>query len=185
MAFDNRGAGRSDKPDTPYSIQSMAEDACAVLKASGHPSADVVGISMGGRIALELAIVHPEVVNHLALVSTSARVSPGISRKLLYLLVEGPRRMGTWRSRYPQPAFAYRRQREASQSYDATKNLPAIRAPTLILHGRKDRFAPLDLAEEMHRGIVSSKMVTFDGGHLYPFFHPNEFAQAVDGFLAS
>jgi 3-oxoadipate enol-lactonase len=76
IAFDNRGAGRTDKPDAPYSIELMAADALGVMDALGVSRADVLGISLGGRIALELALGHPERVERLILVSTSARVVP-------------------------------------------------------------------------------------------------------------
>src|SRR5258708_6484535 len=73
LAFDNRGAGRTDKPDIPYSIEMMAEDTAGLMQALGMKQARVLGISMGGRIALTLALRYPERVKKLVLVSTSAR----------------------------------------------------------------------------------------------------------------
>src|SRR5580692_3997351 len=60
IAFDNRGAGRTDKPDAPYSIPMMASDTDALMEAVGMSHATVLGISMGGKIALELALDHPD-----------------------------------------------------------------------------------------------------------------------------
>ena len=74
IAFDNRGAGRSDKPDSAYTIELMAGDAAGLMAAVGLSHASVLGISLGGRIAIELALGHPERVGRLILVSTSARV---------------------------------------------------------------------------------------------------------------
>ncbi len=71
IAFDNRGAGLSEKPDCEYSIEMMAEDAMAVLRALNVTRAHVLGHSMGGYIAQELALRHPDVVSKLILVSTS------------------------------------------------------------------------------------------------------------------
>ena len=72
IAIDNRGAGRSSKPDEPYSIAMMAEDAAAVLRHLGVRGANVLGLSMGGYIAQELALSHRELVARLILCSTAA-----------------------------------------------------------------------------------------------------------------
>jgi len=75
LAFDNRGAGRTDKPDAPYTIPMMAADTAALMRAVGMPRAAVLGLSMGGRIALSLALDTPETVSRLILASTGARVA--------------------------------------------------------------------------------------------------------------
>ena len=72
IAFDNRGAGRSSKPETGYSMARMASDAVTVLEAIGGPPAHVMGVSMGGYIAQMLALQRPDLVRSLILVSTSA-----------------------------------------------------------------------------------------------------------------
>ena len=73
IAFDNRGAGRSDKPPGPYTIPILADDAIAVLDAVGVPRAHVLGISMGGMIAQDLALRYPDRVGALVLACTFAR----------------------------------------------------------------------------------------------------------------
>lgn len=71
IAFDNRGAGQSDKPDVEYTIKMMAEDAAELLRALKIERAHVLGHSMGGYIAQELALSYPDLVAGLVLVSTS------------------------------------------------------------------------------------------------------------------
>lgn len=72
IVFDNRGVGDTDKPDSEYSIELMADDAAALLEALGIGSAHVLGISLGGFVAQEVALRHPEIVRSLILGSTSS-----------------------------------------------------------------------------------------------------------------
>ena len=72
IAFDNRGAGRTSAPEEPYSIAKMADDAARLLEALDVPRAHVFGVSMGGMIAQELALAHPEKVGALVLGCTTA-----------------------------------------------------------------------------------------------------------------
>jgi len=76
VIFDNRGVGDSDVPEGPYSVPEMAADAIAVLDAAGIESAHVLGVSLGGFIAQELALSYPERVRKLVLVSTAPGMQP-------------------------------------------------------------------------------------------------------------
>jgi len=69
--FDNRGTGLSDKPDVLYTIPIMADDAAGLLRYLGIRQAYVFGVSMGGMIAQELALRHPQMVRRLVLGCTS------------------------------------------------------------------------------------------------------------------
>jgi 3-oxoadipate enol-lactonase len=89
VVFDNRGMGRSSVPRGPYSIPKMARDAAAVMRAAGLTSAHVIGASMGGMIAQELALRKPELVRSLILACTSHSGLLGRWPELRYL----PRRI--------------------------------------------------------------------------------------------
>ena len=185
VAFDNRGAGRSDKPDAPYSIEMMADDAAALLDALGIGQAHIVGTSMGGRIAADLALRHPEHAKSLILVSTVMRPAPQTLWRHFTLDVIPRIPLLRRFTKYPQPYYAFARQRQASRSYDATSRLGEIHVPTLILHGKSDHLAPLALAEEMRAGIAGSQMVTFPGGHIFFFLRPQQFVAAITAFTAA
>lgn len=181
LAFDNRGAGRTDKPDIPYSIEMMADDTAELLQALGIRAAHIIGISMGGRIALELALQHPELVKKLVLVSTSARVP---KRGWRFRLIEIVTLLPIFKEKYPQPRYAYLRQRQASGAYNCADRLQELHLPTLILHGKKDKLAPYYLAEEMRAGIQGSKIIPFNGGHIFFFMRERQqFLEAIAQFL--
>ena len=177
LAFDNRGAGRTDKPDAPYAIEMMAEDTAGLMQALGMERANVLGISLGGRIALELALRHAASVKKLVLVSTSARGTRNWRRKFYGILSGAP----IFRSKYPQPRYAFQRQLQASTTFNRGDRLHELHVPTLIMHGKRDKSVPYALAEEMHAGIQGSKMLTFAGGHL--FFLMRERQQFFDALV--
>jgi len=168
VVFDNRGVGDSDVPEGPYAVSQMAEDAVAVLDAAGIDSAHVLGVSLGGYIAQELALTHPERLRKLVLASTApggprsvpmpdaglAAFSrfPTMGREAgLRLMVETS--LGAYGVR-EQPElveeiYRYRLERGPtlagwqSQAYggatfDAYDRVPGIAAETLVLQGSAD-----------------------------------------------
>lgn len=182
IAADNRGAGRSSKPPGPYSIEQMADDVVGLMGRLELPRAHVLGMSMGGRIAMALALALPELVDRLVLVATSPRVAGARRRVRLGMLMAN---VPGLRGRYAQPRYAMEAQFDASTRFDCTDRLGEIDRPTLVLHGRSDRVAPLALAEQMHAGIPDSRLVVVDGGHLFPFTRPEQFVAAVTAFLTT
>jgi 3-oxoadipate enol-lactonase len=170
VALDNRGAGRTDKPDMPYSIGMMADDTVNLINALGIRQAHFLGVSMVGKIAADIALRYPESVKRLILVSTGLKRQgkPGLASRWIDFALSFPlfQRMG----KYPQPYYASIHQRDASRNYDCMDRLAEIRAPTMIMHGKKDRVVPYDIAEQMHAGIKGSILVPFSDGHI--FFYP-------------
>lgn len=79
LAYDQRGLGRTDKPDVPYSMADYADDAAALLDHVGWSDALVLGVSFGGMVAQELALRHPSRVKRLVLACTSPGGEGGAS----------------------------------------------------------------------------------------------------------
>ena len=71
ITVDNRGTGRSAKPPGPYAIEQMAADVAGLMDRLQLPRAHLAGISLGGRIAMALALDWPERVDRLVLIATS------------------------------------------------------------------------------------------------------------------
>lgn len=182
LTFDNRGAGRSDKPDIPYSIEVMADDTAALMRAVGFEQANIIGISMGGRIALALALNYPQLVKRLVLASTSARGRG--HRGWIVGLADRLPNLSRVHGQYPQPRYARNRQRRAVAAFDCSRRLGELHVPTLIMHGTKDHLTPYRLAQEMNAGIVGSSLISVPGGHFYLFVAGRkQFLDAVTAFL--
>jgi 3-oxoadipate enol-lactonase len=180
LVFDNRGVGQTDKPDIPYSMVMMADDTAGLMEAVGIEKAHVLGTSMGGRIAAALALQYPQRVESLIVISTCMKPPPASwHRRLIDLELRLPM------VRRSNPYYAVVRQRDASRSFDCMNRLGEVHVPTLILHGKSDRSAPHPLAEEMHAGIQGSKMLTFNGGHLFFILRSQQVVEAIFAFLDS
>ena len=187
LTFDNRGSGRTDKPDIPYSIPMMAEDTVGLMDALGLRRAHVLGISMGGRIAMELAAEHPSRVDRLVLLSTAATGTGRLRMSLPARILGLAKRLHLVRGAdeiQRQPHYAYHHQLVASTTYDGAERLAAIEAPTLILHGRRDRSMKPTAALATRVGIRDSEIEFFRGGHLFFLLtQRDEVAARIEDFL--
>ena len=79
LGYDQRGLGRTDKPDAPYSMAGYADDAARLMDHIGWDSALVAGFSFGGMVAQELALRHPARVQRMVLGCTSPGGAGGAS----------------------------------------------------------------------------------------------------------
>jgi 3-oxoadipate enol-lactonase len=183
IAIDNRGSGRSSKPPGPYTVEQMAAEAAGVMDHLGLPRAHLAGISLGGRIAMALALDRGERADRLVLVSTSPRAAG--ARWLVragMMIADLPGLRGSHR----QPRHAMKAQFDATTRFDCTSRLPDIKAPTLIVHGTSDRIAPLATAEQVHALVPNSRLVRIDGGHLAPLLTEHQRVVAeISTFLAA
>jgi 3-oxoadipate enol-lactonase len=201
VAYDFRGNGRSDKPDTHLSIPLLAEDSLAVMDHLAIASAHVYGQSLGGMVALEMALSNQERVRSLILAATHGGHSAAFHRLpwkvpkskpfvMLYsrsFLKRHPERVAEELrlvQARPQPPGIQRRQWEAIHEWDAWDRLGEIRVPTLILHGTEDRLVPQENGIRLAELIPGAELHLLEGaGHVYHWERPEEADRAVLGFL--
>jgi pimeloyl-ACP methyl ester carboxylesterase len=211
-AFDNRGAGRTAMPSGPVSAEAMADDAAALLRALGVPSAHVAGFSMGSAIAQELAIRHPELVRSLVLNSTYARpdalfrsqldlwrwlpeAAPGERAffEAFFTWVYTPRAHtdGTVDQIIEEAlAFPHQQSVEAFQAqvdvcleHDTADRLSEIAAPTLVMAGELDTILPPRFGRDVAEAIPGARFEVLSGEAHQPFQEvPDEWNARVDAF---
>ena len=190
IAPDNRGVGRTDMPDIPYSIEMMAEDTAGLMDEVGIKSAHFLGISMGSRIAQVIAVKYPEKVKSLVL-NVAASSFPDPLKPITDASLENPdlREKMLLESgiifiqKYPPNPESFIRQVKAVRDFDGRKQLNQIKAPTLIVNGTKDQFVPMKLTEELVYGIKNSKLVLVEEDHFFSAVKPELLIEPAIKFL--
>ena len=215
VIFDNRGVGQSSSPETPYSIHQMAEDTAGLLDAIGLARVNVAGHSMGGQIAVELALNHPERVKSLTLLASCARVdergkaiieSWGDLPRLVDP-VTGIRLSLPWiyTSRFYETPGAIERvikemlsnpfppslsgiyqQSRAITSFNALARLDAIECPTLVVVGDEDILGGLPFSRQLAQGIRGARLVVLEkAGHGLPTESPEATVAVMRDLLST
>ena len=200
------GFGASEGYDVIEDVEDLVFHTVDVLDALGLDRVDVVGLSLGGWLAAELALRHPSRVGRLILVDAAGTRVPGVERGDLFLSTPAKARQLLFadpgselaRTLVPDAPLPERlevalRGREAAARLiwhphrmhrKLTERLWRITAPTLVVWGADDRLIPLPYGEAYARGIPGAKLVTLEGcGHLPPFEQPDRFADVVLDFL--
>jgi pimeloyl-ACP methyl ester carboxylesterase len=213
--FDNRGVGRSSTPDGPFRISDFAADTAALMDTLGLGRVHVVGSSMGGAIAQELALAHPERVRSLVLNGTwcrgdrflheifrnwmwSAEKADSIRDFLVTvnLWCFAPRIwnegiMDGWideaqASPYAQSVDAFCRSAQALIDHDSADRVGAIDSPTLVTVGGLDLVLPARFSEDLTQRIPNSRLVVIpESGH-QPFQEfPDDYNRLLSDFWQS
>lgn len=216
IAYDHRGQGRSAVPDDrSISIDTLTEDAAALIEELGAAPCHFVGLSTGGFVGMRLAARRPELVRSLILLSTSADEEPAenlFGYRLLNLVARtlGPRLVAgrvmpimfspaflesparaEERHRWRRIVGANRRSIHKAVSgvlerQPCHEELGRIRVPTLIVAGEEDAATPPERSERIHRGIPDSRLVRVPGcGHISTIERPETINQVISGFLDS
>lgn len=204
IAPDLPGHGRSDPlPSSSPSIRDYSEAVAGLMETLGTREAAVVGHSMGGAVALQLALDHPEKVRALVLANTGAKL--GVSPLLLQVLREnfrgamevgwnsmlggkGRRREeelkeleGEMKRTRPEVGLA---DFEACDAFDCRTRLSEIKKPVLIVGGRDDTLTPPWYQEYLHQKLEGSSLVILkEVGHLSMVEDPLSFNSALLDFL--
>ena len=208
IALDLLGQGASARPDIAYSIADQSAAVIAFLDSRDWGPVDLLGVSMGGWIALDVAAKRPDLVRRLILASsggprfetelTPESFAPQTVAELNTLIaLQSAKQTG------PPPAFlardivrrmkqdewvALRAARSMISSRDAYDDdrLASVRTPTLVYWGREDRLIPLAVGRRLAAGIPGARLVVTPGcGHLAVLECKAEFVRAAESFLSS
>jgi 3-oxoadipate enol-lactonase len=212
VAFDNRGAGRSDKPFGTYSLEQMAQDALSVLDHLGVERAHIVGASMGGAITQIIGLRHPQRTLSLTLACTACRNHAwrrellsgwattaaergmgALSREAARWVI-GPRSfrrllplfgwLGPLAMGRPSHAFVAQARAILAVPDEMADELGAITVPTLVVVGNQDILTPRGDSEELADRIPTAELVVISGAaHGLMIEHATTFNAVLFEFL--
>ena len=193
IAFDNRGSGRSDRPDEPVTMEQLADDAVALLDSFGVERSHIFGMSMGGMIAQELALRHPQRLLTLILGATMCggpnAVHPPMKRIMKWIgtrdlppreaaeaglpFLYSPRFINDMKeelinsslrtAHLRAPKDTIHHQLTAITRFDSYHRLPSIQTPTLVMTGSEDLIVPTENSRILASRIPQAKLVEFSG----------------------
>ena len=211
LRYDTRGHGGTDAPAGAYTLEQLAEDARALLRALGIPRTHFVGLSMGGMIGQVLGIQSPDLLQSLSLCDTSSRIPPEArpmwEERVRVAEAQGMEphvetTLGRWftapyRERHPErvaPVAAMIRATkpagfvgccQAIKMLDLTDRIAAITTRTLVIVGEDDAGTPVAASRTIHERIRGSELVILPAAsHLSNIEQAESFNRALLDFLA-
>lgn len=214
IAFDAPGTGRSSTPSLPLSLSEHARIALQLLDELGHSRVDVLGYSLGGAVAQELALLAPQRARRLVLAATTCGWGgvPGNPLALALLaspwryysptffrwaapLIAGGRgaRDATFldqeprrRAASPPSPLGYLYQLSAAMCWSSRPWVGLLRQPTLVVAGTRDHVVPVANAYLLHSLLPNASVhVVRGGGHMFLLDSPAEVGPSITGFLGS
>lgn len=209
LFYDNRGIGESDKPEGPYTARLMAGDAVQVLDEAGVDHAHVLGASLGGMVAQELAVLAPERVDRLVLCCTHPGVAYGVPMPAVTVqlfqdaaslpqdvalrrfvenaLGAGPRQElvdELYRRRVENPLDPAGWQAQAAAGMTFAGVEEPIRQETLLVTGTADNVVDPGNSDVLAQRIPDARLERLAGaGHLFWWEQPDAFVRIVTEFL--
>lgn len=210
ITFDLRGHGQSDKPTSPYTMPQFAADTAGLLRALKVASAHVVGLSLGGSVAFQLAVDYPELVKTLVIVNSAPEFvirtfkdRIRVWQRFAIVRLLGMRKMGEVLSKrlFPKPEQeplravfverwaendprAYQSAMRALVGWSVTDRLASIRCPVLIVAADQD-YTPVAVKQEYAKRIAGAELAIIpDAHHATPVEQPERFNTVLSDFLA-
>jgi pimeloyl-ACP methyl ester carboxylesterase len=189
---DNRGVGRTKPQDIEISIHQIADDCIALIRYLGLSSVNILGHSMGGFVAMDIAIRYPQFVNKLILAGTSAsnsrrnnsllsdwssclesRMDAGLWFRNIFYWIFSARFFENEAAvsdavrfaieyPYPQSIIAFKNQVKAIASYDCTEDLYRITSKTLVISGKEDLLFPTEVGAGLAQAIPGAVFSVID-----------------------
>jgi pimeloyl-ACP methyl ester carboxylesterase len=212
ISYDMSCAGKSDKPKANISIPQLSREALALSKHLGYDKINVLGFSMGGLVAQDLALSYPESVKSLILLSTAPSMkrpyppSKQANRIMhanafsvehlanIYYLIFGAQYRETFKveeyikmkleDENPQPREAYCNQLQALESHDLVDSVQKIQSPTLVITGDSDSLIRPDNSHWLSQQIPNAKLHILEGvGHMVALEWTKDLSSYIKEFL--